>query len=96
MEIKILKLTESVLEHLDSIIAHHPFYVIQGLVCLWMIFMVWVIVDVARRKSRGQLGRVPPVIIVESTVPPPPPKETFDPFPPPHHIAHCDCHDDWD
>jgi hypothetical protein len=92
--IKILRLEESALKHLDVIFSHHGAYAILGIVCLLMLLFVWVIVDVSRRKARGQLGHVRPVIFIESSSLPPRPPEPESPFP---RWRECDCHHDrWD
>lgn len=93
-EIKILRFEESALKHLSVISSHHGVYAIMGVVGLGMLLCVWVIVDVSRRKARGQLGHVRPVIFIESSSPSPRPSEPESPFP---RWRECDCHHDhWD
>lgn len=73
-EIKILKLEESVLNHLDVIFSHHGAYAVMGVVCLWMLLVVWVIVGVSRLRAKGYRFHWRPVIFIERPAPPRPPE----------------------
>lgn len=74
LEIKLLKLEESALKHLDVIFAHHGIYAIMGVVWLWVFLIVWVVVDVSRRKAKGHRLHIRPVIFIETPAPPRPPE----------------------
>jgi hypothetical protein len=83
--INILKLEGSILRHLDVIFSHHGVYAIMGFACLCVLLLGWVMVDVSRRKAKGLIGDMRPVVFIE--LPSPPPRsEPENPFPP-----RCDC-----
>jgi hypothetical protein len=73
-EIKLLRLEESALKNLDVIFAHHGIYAIMGVVWLWVLLIVWVIVDISRRRAKGHRLHIRPVIFIETPAPPRPPE----------------------
>jgi hypothetical protein len=94
-QIKALELEVSALKHLDGFIHEHALYFFIGVIYLLLAFLVWVLSGALRRKGRKSTSHVRPVIFIDVSGPQPP--DTFDPFPPPHHSAHCNCdNDDWE
>jgi hypothetical protein len=93
-QIKVLEWEASALKDLDTFMADHALYVLIGLIYLVITLGIGLILLL--RKSLKGKGHVQPVVFIGLPGPPPPPQDTFDPFPPPHHSAHCDCDDDWE
>lgn len=95
-QIKALELEASELKHLDGFIHEHTFYFLIGAIYLLLALLVWVLCGALRRKGGQSTHHVRPVIFIDLPEPPPP-SSGFDPFPQPHHSAHCDDDDDdWD
>jgi hypothetical protein len=93
-QIKALELEASGLKHLDGFIHEHALYFLIGAIYLLLALLAWVLSGALRRKGGKFTHHVRPVIFIGQLGQPPPPQDTFDPFPPPHHLAHCDCDDD--
>ena len=91
-QIKALELEASGLKHLDGFIHEQPLYFFIGAIFLLLALLSWVLSGALRHKGGKPMSHVRPVVFIHLPEPPPPPPE-FDPFPPPHHSAHCD--DDW-
>ena len=94
-QIKALELEVSVLKHLDGFIHEHALYFFIGAIYLLMALLAWVLSGALRRKGGKPAPHVRPVLFIHLSGPPPLPPDTFDPFPPPYHSAHCDCGDDY-
>jgi hypothetical protein len=94
-QIKALELEASALNHLDGFIADHALYVFIGLVYLLIAFGIGLILLLRRSLKGKSVSHIRPVIFIDLPGPPPLNTDTFDPFPPPHHSAHCDCDDDY-
>ena len=95
-QIKALELEVSVLKHLDGFVREHALYFLIGAIYLLLALLVWVLSGALRRKGRKFTSHVRPALFIYLPGPPPPPADTFNPFPPPHHSAHCDHGDDWE
>jgi hypothetical protein len=96
-QIKALELEASALKHLDGFIHKYPFYFLVGAIYLRLVSLARVLSEALRRKAGKSMSQIRPVIFIDLPGSPPPPPETFDPFPPPRHSAHCDCDDeDWE
>jgi hypothetical protein len=93
-QIKALELEASALNHLDGFIHEHALYFLVGAIYLLLALLAWVLCGGLRRKGGKLMSCVRPAIIIHLPGPPPPPPD-FDPFPPPHYSAHCDCDDDY-
>jgi hypothetical protein len=93
LEVKLLHGEASFFQYLDGIIDRHPIYVTLALLYLFLLAMVLVIVNVARRRAKGLIKPGPRVIFIQSPAPPAP-EPQFDPFSQPHHTDDCDCDDD--
>jgi len=94
-QIKALELEASGLKHLDGFIREHALSFFIGAIYLLLALLAWVLSGALRRKGGKSAPDVRPGLFVHLPGPPPPPPE-FDPFPPPHHSAHCDYHDAWE
>jgi hypothetical protein len=96
-QIKALALEMSALDHLDGFIRDHALYCFIGVIWLLMVLLAWVLAGGLRRKSAPGKSRpaVRPAIFIHLPGPPPRESDDFNPFPPPHHSAHCN-HDDDD
>ena len=94
-QIKALELEASGLKHLDGFIHEHALYFYIGAIYLLLALFAWVLSGALRRKGGKSASHVRPVLFIHLPGPPPSPPDTFDPFPPPHHLAHCG-HDDGD
>jgi hypothetical protein len=92
-QIKALELESSGLKHLDEFIHEHALGFLIGAIYLMLALLVWVLSGALRRKGGKSMPHVRPVLFIHLPGPPPPNLDTFDPFPPPHHSAHC-AHDD--
>jgi hypothetical protein len=92
-QIKALDLEVSALKFLDGFIREHALYFFIGAIYLLLALLVWVLSGALRRKGGKSAPDVRAGLFVHLPGPPPPPPNTFDPFPPPHHSAHCG-HDD--
>jgi hypothetical protein len=94
LKVKVLNSVTSFLGHLDHVLDHHPVFVAIGILYLLMLLAVLFTVYVIRRKAKGLIKPGPRIIFIEPNIPPRPPElePPFDPFPPPHHSASCDCH----
>ena len=92
-QIKALELEVSALNHLDGFIHEHALWFLIGAIYLLLALLVWVLSGALRRKGGKSMLHIRPVIFIHLPGPPPD-TDTFDPFPPPHHSAHCDCDDD--
>ena len=95
-QIKALELEVSVLKHLDGFVREHALYFLIGAIYLLLALLVWVLSGALRRKGGKFTSHVRPALFIYLPGPPPPPADTFNPFPPPHHSAHCDHGDDWE
>ena len=94
-QIKALELEASGLKHLGGFIHEHALYFLIGAIYLLLALLAWVLNGGLRRKGGKSMLHVRPVFFIHLSGPPPPPPDTFDPFPPPHHSAHCDHDDDY-
>ena len=92
-QIKALKLEESAFDSLTGFIHEHALGFLIGAIYLMLALLVWVLSGALRRKGGKSMPHVRPVLFIHLPGPPPPNLDTFDPFPPPHHSAHC-AHDD--
>jgi hypothetical protein len=93
-QIKTLELEAAGLKHLDGFIHEHALWFLIGAIYLLLALLAWVLSGALRRKGGKHTSHVRPVIFIDLPGPPPSPSEC-DPFPPPHHSAHCDCDDDY-
>ena len=89
-QIKALELEVSALKFLDGFIREHALYFFIGAIFLLLAILAWVLSGALRRKGGKSMPHVRPVLFIHLPGPPPPNLDTFDPFPPPHHSAHCD------
>ena len=94
-QIKALELEASGLKHLDGFVHDHALYFFIGAIYLLLALLVWVLCGGLRAKRGKPTSHVRPAIFIQLPGTPPPSSE-FDPFPPPHHSAHCDYDDDWE
>ena len=94
-QIKALELEASGLKHLDGFIHEHALGFLIGAIGLLLALLAWVLSGALRRTGGKLMSYVRPAIVIRLSGPPPPP-DTFDPFPPPHHSAFWDHHDDWE
>ena len=92
-QIKALELEASGLKQLDGFIHEHSLGLFIGVIYLLLALLAWVLSGALRRKGGKSALHVRPGLFIHLRGPPPPPPE-FDPFPPPHHSAHCG--DDWE
>ena len=92
-QIKALELEASGLKHLDGFIHEHALGFFIGAIYLLLALLAWVLSGGLRCKGGKSALHVRPGLFIHLPGPPPPPPE-FDPFPPPHHSAHCG--DDWE
>jgi hypothetical protein len=93
-QIKALELEASGLKHLDDFIHEHALGFFIGAIYLLLALLAWVLSGALRRKGGKSALHVRPGLFIH--LPGPPPPDTFNPFPPPHHSAHCDYDDDWE
>ena len=93
-QIKALKLEMSALNHLDGFIHEHALWFLIGAIYLLLALLAWVLSGALRRKGGKSMSHIRPAIFIHLPGPPAPPPD-FDPFPPPHHSAHCECDDDY-
>ena len=95
-QIKALELEASGFKHLDGFIHEHALGFFIGAIYLLLALLAWVMSGALRRKGGKSTLHVRPGLFIHLPGPPPPPPDTFNPFPPPHHWAHCDYDDDWE
>ena len=95
-QIKALELEASGFKHVDGYIHEHALGFFIGAIYFLLALLAWVLSGGLRRKGGKPLSYVRPAIIIHLPGPPPPPPDTLNPFPPPHHSAHCDYDDDWE
>ncbi len=95
-QIKALELEALGLKHLDGFIHEHALGFFIGAIYLMLALLAWVLSSALRRKGGKSTLHVRPGLFIHLSGPPPPPSDTFNPFPPPHHSAHCDYDDDWE
>ena len=95
-QIKALELEASGLKHLDGFIHEHALCFFIGAIYLLLALLAWVLSGALRRKGGKSTPQVRPAVFIHLPGPPPPDTDTFDPFPPPHHSAFWDHHDDWE
>ena len=88
-QIKALELEASGLKHLGGFIHEHALYFLIGAIYLLLALLAWVLNGGLRCKGGKSTPHVRPALFIHLPGPPPPPPDTFDPFPPPHHSAHC-------
>jgi len=93
-QIKALELEALGLKHLDGFIHEHALFFFIGAIYLLLALLAWVLSGALRRKCGKSALHVRPVLFIHLPGPPPPPP-AFDPFPPPHHSAHCDHDNDY-
>jgi hypothetical protein len=93
-QIAALELEASGLKHLDDFIHEHALGFFIGAIYLLLALLAWVLSGALRRKGGKSALHVRPGLFIH--LPGPPPPDTFNPFPPPHHSAHCDYDDDWE
>jgi hypothetical protein len=93
-QIKALELEVSGLKHLDGFIHEHALGFFIGAIYLLLALLAWVLSRALRCKGGKSALHVRPGLFIH--LPGPPPLPEFDPFPPPHHSAHCDHDDDWE
>jgi hypothetical protein len=89
-QIKALELEVSVLKRLDGFVHEHALYFLIGAIYLLRALLAWVLSGGLRRNGEKPMFHIRPALFIRLPGPPPPPPDTFDPFPPPHHSAHCD------
>ena len=94
-QIKALELEVSVLKNLDGFIHEHALVFFIGAIYLLLALLEWVLSGGLRRKDWKSALHVRPGLFIHLPGSPSPPPDTFDPFPPPHHSAHCDHGDDY-
>ena len=94
-QIKALELEASALNHLDGFIHEHALYFLIGAIYLLLALLAWVLSGGLRCKGGKSTPHVWPALFIHLPGPPPPSPDTFDPFLPPHHSAHCDHDDDY-
>jgi hypothetical protein len=95
-QIKALELEVSVLKHLDGFVHEHALYFLIGAIYLLLALLVWVLSGALRQKRGEHTSHVRPAVFIHLPGSPPPLPDKFDPFPPPHHLTHCDHDDDWE
>jgi hypothetical protein len=95
-QIKALELEASGLKHLDGFIHEHALGFFIGAIYLLLALLAWVLSGALRRKDGKSALHVRPGLLIHPPGPPSPIPDTFNPFPPSHHSAHCDHDDDWD
>ena len=94
-QIKALELEVSVLKNLVGFIHEHALVFFIGAIYLLLALLAWVLSGGLRRKGGKSALHVRPGLFIHLPGSPPPPLDTFNPFPPPHHSAHCDHDDDY-
>jgi hypothetical protein len=95
-QMKALELEVSGLKHLDGFIHGNALGFFIGAIYLLLALLAWVLCGALRRKGGKLMFHIRPAVFIHLSGPPPPHPDTLDPFPPPHHSAHCDHDDDWD
>ena len=95
-QIAALELEASGLKHLDDFIHEHALGFFIGAIYLLLALLAWVLSGALRREGGKSALHVRPGLFIHLPGPPPPPPDSFNPFPPPHHSAHCDYDDDWE
>ena len=95
-QIRALELEASALNHLDGFIHKHALYFLIGAIYLLLALLAWVLSGALRRKGGKSTHHVRPAVFIHLPGSPPPYPDTFDPFPPPHHSAHCNHDNDWE
>ena len=93
-QIKALELEASLLKHLDGFIHDHALGFLTAAIYLLLALLAWVLSGALRRKGGKSVSHIRPVLFIHLPGPPPPEPDDFNPFPPPHHSAHCDCDDE--
>jgi hypothetical protein len=94
-QIKAIELEVSGLKQLDGFIHEHALGFFIGAIYLLLTLLACVLSGALRQKGGKSAPHIRPVVFIHLQRPPPPDTHTFDPFPPPHHSAHCD-HNDYD